>query len=473
MKTTLVDLFKGKVKSDVLSDEEYNELHDYINRNMLSEAAQILLNKKDELQRIVNEQEQEVKVHYKFNAFAHEGAYAVFQAVTEIYGRLSLNTQNGPSGPRPPHLINVLLPEGDYIKVPWGEVAIPKTKGEGILNMSHDRDDNEFSISGTIKRKYIPQVEKITKLIQDKLDKDSIYKGRAVYMDLGAKNGDVRYNEPRFMNMKNVNSDNVVLGSKTRAQLNPILQRITQSKICIENGLDLKYGALLEGPYGTGKTLVAFMLAKIAVDNNWTFIYLEDCHDMGRALRIAEKYSKNETEGCVIFTEDIDQVLRGERDSEMQEILNVLDGGDTKGKPIISIFSTNHLELIDPTFLRGKRIGSIISMGALDEETSSLFLEQICKNKKGKSLIKESDFELAAKSLCGIVPAFAHEVIDASKVHMISRGDSQLTAQDIELSAESYKRQIEISACLKKDPNEHKLIKAVQIFGEALNGEYE
>ena len=446
-----------------LSKQDWKDVKNMVDDRNFRGAAQFLMRKE-------GEQEQEVTVRYRFSAFAHEGAYAVFQAVTEIYGRLDLNTQHGPSGPRPPKLINITLPNGDYIKVPWGQVALPKTGGEGVLEMSWDSDDNEFLIQGTVKRKHEPQVERIASVIQEKLDNESIYRGQALSMDLGGKDHTVQYNEPKFIDLKGIKPDNIIISNKTRADLNPIIQRITKSDLCKDNGLDLKYGALLEGPYGTGKTLVAFMLAKMAVENNWTFIYLEDCRDMGRALRVAEKYTRGDSKGCVIFTEDIDQVIKGERDHEMQEILNTLDGGDTKGKPIISIFSTNHLELIDPTFLRGKRIGSIISMGPLDKETSLMFLKKIAVNKKGVSLMQEEHWEKASKALCGIVPAFAHEVIDASKIYMIARDDDKISDEDIALAAESYKRQMEVATCHKKDPEQHKLQKALELVGEGLGG---
>lgn len=72
--------------------------------------------------------------------------------------------------------------------------------------------------------------------------------------------------------------------------------------------------------------------------------------------------------GVVVFVEDIDQVTRGNRDAAMQDILNTLDGGDTKDMNVITLFTTNHIELIEPTFLRGKRIGSVITMDCLDAE---------------------------------------------------------------------------------------------------------
>lgn len=448
----------------MMSNDDWREVMHLVQNHGYSTGADFLLRKR-------KQKEQVISVGYSFKAFAHEGAYAIFQAVTEIYGRLEMNTTHGMSGSKPPKLINIALPNGDYIKVPWGQVRLPSfDDDESVLEMSWDEDDNTFYVQGQVKRKFEPEVERIAKMVQYKLDNESIYNGQALLMDLGGKSGRVRYNEPKFLDLGNVDPDNVIISQSTRTELNPIIQRITKSEICKENGLDLKYGALLEGPYGTGKTLIAFMLAKLAVENNWTFIYLEDCRDMGRALRVAEKYTRGDQKGCVIFTEDIDQVVKGERGAQMQEILNTLDGGDTKGKPIISIFTTNHLELIDPTFLRGKRIGGIISMGALDEQTALMFLKQIAVNKEGVSLMEEEHWEKASKALCGIVPAFAHEVIDASKIFMIARGDTKISDEDIAAAAEGYKRQIEVAQCRAKDPEQHKLANALELVGDGLEG---
>ena len=43
--------------------------------------------------------------------------------------------------------------------------------------------------------------------------------------------------------------------------------------------------------------------------------------------------------GIIVFTEDIDQVTSGNRDSALQDILNTLDGGDTKDMNVIALVS--------------------------------------------------------------------------------------------------------------------------------------
>jgi ATP-dependent 26S proteasome regulatory subunit len=119
----------------------------------------------------------------------------------------------------------------------------------------------------------------------------------------------------------------------------------------------------------TGKTLLAFKLAKEAIGNGWSFIYLKSPELLAETLRMCKTLDQN-GHGIIVFTEDVDQVTRGNRDGALQDILNTLDGGDTKDMNVIALFTTNHIELIEPTFLRGKRIGSIISMPMLNAATA-------------------------------------------------------------------------------------------------------
>jgi transitional endoplasmic reticulum ATPase len=231
-------------------------------------------------------------------------------------------------------------------------------------------------------------------------------------------------------------------------------------------GLDLKLGVLMEGPYGTGKTLTAFWLGKIATQYGWTFIYLKNCRDAAKALRIAENYARNNN-GVILFTEDIDQIIRGKRGQEIQDIVNTLDGGDNKNLPIISIFTTNHIEVIEPTFLRGKRIGSLIPFGVLDMDTAKQFIDKLVVDNTGNSLMEKGDHTPAYEALCGIVPAFASEVIDKAKAYMIHRGSNKINANDIVIAATSYKKQIEYAECRKIEKNDS-LNEALQTVGKHL-----
>ena len=158
-------------------------------------------------------------------------------------------------------------------------------------------------------------------------------------------------------------------------------------------------------------------------------------------LRMAKTLDKNGN-GILVFTEDIDQVTRGERTATLQDILNTLDGGDTKNMNVIALFTTNHLELIEPTFLRGKRIGTIISMGYLDSSTSEKYIASFCE---GINL--EGDFQ-PVYDLIGssnIAPAFMAEIIENVKSTMVIRGDNTVSSHEFIGCVKSYLTQVELS----------------------------
>lgn len=172
--------------------------------------------------------------------------------------------------------------------------------------------------------------------------------------------------------------------------------------------------------------------------------------------------------GAVIFCEDIDQVVRGSRDSAMQDILNTLDGGDTKDMNVITLFTTNHIELIEPTFLRGKRIGTIISMGHLDAETAELFIRKSFEI--GGYVINE-DLSDVCKFIedSHIAPAFMAEIIEKVKAMMILDDTNEVKAEELRYSVESYLHQVELSKT--KDMSETPAERLVSAIKENFNSD--
>lgn len=399
-----------------------------------------------------------MEVNYPFECYPDEGAYAIFCAVKNIFGDVDLKAEKTASGKKSPELKNIKLPNGDYLKVPWGNIQLPVFSEGSYIEIDYDPDDAVLRMHGEVARKNIPAMDQVAKETQRLLNEESIYKGQAVRINFDHIENGGSPEEPEFMDLSNISEDTIILSDSAKSDLVPVYVRIEDTKTCLKNKLDLKYGALMEGPYGTGKTLIAFLTAKKAVDNGWTFMYLKDCNQTEYALRLAERFSnRQDNKGVVLFTEDIDQAVRGDRDKAMQGILNTLDGGDTKGIPVISIFTTNHIELIEPTILRGKRIGSVISLGGLDEKTSKQFLKAVAVNSEGEPLISESEIAKCYSSLVGVVPAFVAEIIDRAKSYMVAGGRTTLSGKDIVSAADSYKHQQSLSKLKKKD-NENEII---------------
>lgn len=194
----------------------------------------------------------------------------------------------------------------------------------------------------------------------------------------------------------------------------------------------------------TGKTLYAFKLALKAINNGWSFIYCPNPDKTLYVLEVASMLSRN-GKGVVLFIEDVDKVLH-ERTSITNEISLMMDGGETKHQNIITILTTNHLERINPTFVRGKRIGSIVTLSYPDKATAKQMIEKYLVDEFGQSILEE-DCDDAAQEIENnqIVPAFIAEILDRVKSHLIYSGKERVNCQDIINSIKSYKKQMEIA----------------------------
>lgn len=376
------------------------------------------------------------KINYRILCFRNDGIYQLNQAISQVFGAVVSKESSSPSGGEGSvQTVDIVLADGTRVKAPYGDISL-EGLGEGSsININYDSSRHELVITGKCQFRFASLMDDIIEATKFNLRTNSIYKGQALEIS------DI--NNPTIIDLSSIDTQLMVLSKETEYALRPIYARILNPEMCIEKGIPLKFGALLEGGYGTGKTLLAFKLARQAVANNWMFIYLKDPKLLAEALRMS-KIIDQSGHGALIFVEDIDQVTRGNRDSAMQDILNTLDGGDTKDMNVITLFTTNHIELIEPTFLRGKRVGTIISMGPLDAETAEMFirksfevgcytimddLTEVCK------FIEESR----------IAPAFMAEIIEKVKSMMVLANQCEVKAEDIKYSVQSYLRQVSLS----------------------------
>ena len=381
--------------------------------------------------------------NYKILCFMNDGVYQLNRAIQEVFGIVSAAKNDNPSGGDDTvNTIEVVLADGRRVKVPYGDIDLADLGEGSVISISYNGNDHHLYIKGKCQFKFTTLIDDIIDRAKELLANDSIYKSQALEIaDL---------NNPVVMDLSNIDREMMVLSEDTVLGLRPLQSRIRYPEKCAERGIPLKYGALFEGPYGTGKTLLAFKLIQEAIQNNWVSVYLKDPTLLAETIRLC-KVIDGTGHGVVIFVEDIDQVTRGKRDAAMQDILNTLDGGDTKGMNVITLFTTNHLELIEPTFLRGKRIGKVISLGALDEATAKEFIERSFQD--GYEL--QGDFVPVHKQIkeSNIAPAFMAEIVESVKSDMIFMDDTKVVLpQYIKVAVESYLRQVGLAQ--KKDMSE-------------------
>ena len=384
------------------------------------------------------------KFDYSLMCFKNDGVYQLNKAIEEIYGVSQSKSESTPSGDDAKiQTVDIQLADGTRLKVPYGKIDLPEAGKGANIDINYSNSNNTLIIQGCCEYRFSSMIDDIVERTQILLNSNSIYKNQAIELSDNCV--------PKIMDLSDIDKEFMVLSSRTEYDLQPLNSRLLHPDRCIEKGISLKYGCLMEGPYGTGKTLLAFKLAKNAIDNGWVFMYLKSPELLAQTLRLAKTLDKN-GHGVVIFVEDIDQVTRGNRDTAMQDILNTLDGGDTKQMNVISLFTTNHIELIEPTFLRGKRIGSIISLGFLDAVTAEKFVNETF-SKDGYVVDKEGIdevYKLIEKS--DIAPAFMAEITESVKSHMILTDENIVKAEYLRNSVKSYLHQVVLSR--KKDMSE-------------------
>lgn len=416
---------KKKLK-DVIDDDSktYSEILKYID-NEIKEST-----------RIVNFQ-------YQVFCFREDGAFALNRAVEEIHGFSTQKDRENMSGKNPPEMMDIRFADGTRKKVPFGVINLPSLGKDAYLQMDYDYNRRELLLVGQCEKRFVRLMDSIVERTKQIVETDSIYRGQAIKLASSTDGS-----SPEFIDLSSIDKVPVFLTPDARFSTMAIEARIEKTEECIKRGIDLKFGVLLEGSFGTGKTLYAFKLARKAIQNGWSFIYCQKPEDSLFALVTANMLNKN-GKGVVVFIEDIDRIL-SQRNDITNQISLMMDGGETKGANIITILTTNYVEKIDPTFLRGKRVGTIVSLTHPDTATAREMIMTMMVDHNGESILADDCTPAAAEiERLEIVPAFIAEILDRVKSHLIYTGKEKVTCEDIINSIKSYKTQMDIASIKK------------------------
>ena len=412
---------------------------DWKNVEVVQEGEQIIIPKgmtyreaRTWLERREIELEQDIQIDEVVDAFPMEGAFAFAKAISKKYGFSHLVPTPGFFGPTPPSMIGVEVDVGRSEQVPWGRVQVPALSGHLATGLLFKENRYVFRITGVVKQKHKADVKALADLTRQIVRDESIYRGKAIRVKFPKpdENFDPR-DCPKFMNTSDVKSDELIFSEKVRRKIEvSFFTPIERTDLVRAQKVPLKRGILLEGPYGTGKTLTANVAARKCVDNQWTFIYLSDVADLKAAIHFAKQY-----EPAVIFAEDIDRVLEGERDEAMNDILNTIDGVDTKNMELIVCLTTNHVSKIEPAMMRPGRLDVVVTVEPPD---AAACLKLLTLYSRGL-LDSRDKYDGVAEKLKGQIPAVIREVVERSKLAAISRlqkgEELTLRATDLDYSA--------------------------------------
>lgn len=375
-------------------------------------AIEVLQKKMQDEERIIT------PFHDVQDAYPLDALNAFHMALSKTFGWVDAIAIKSFFGDVPPAMIQIATGVGEVKQLTWGRLQIPNWEGGYLQVQINPGPPPRLIIGGQCKQKFSRTFKKITDLTSELLKTDSIYKGKAIRTswewEREGEGFDPQEHCPKFLDIMKVDPSQLAFPEGTRKAIEiGLFAPILRSEELRQHNVSLKRGCLLEGKYGTGKTQTAMVVARLATLNNWTFIYLENVHDLASGLHLAAQYAP-----CVVFVEDIDKALPRERTEEVNEILNLMDGMSTKGHEIITVFTTNHPENLNRAFLRPGRLDTVIHVDLPDEETAIRLVKQY-----GGSLLDDAhiDWDKVGKALYEKTPAAIAEIVKRSKITAIYR----------------------------------------------------
>lgn len=390
------------------------------------DAAKWIMRKRDD-------DEKAFAIHREFDCSPLDGLVAMWKAMSEKFGWVSGQTIPGGffSPDKPPMMVSIAVGPNQVMEVGWGRFMVPTL--EGYLETGFQFEPvPKFIMGGQVKQKHKQLVHELGDLIEQKLKTDSIYRGRAIKLSYqwmrDEKQFDPMEHAPKFLTLDAVEENDLILPTDSRLALEQgLFTPIEYSEACAENQIPLKRTILLAGPFGVGKTLTAYVTAKKAVRNGFSFIYLDSVLDLELGLRFAIQYGP-----AVVFVEDIDRITSGERTMEIDDITNIMDGMEVKGRNLITVLTTNNAKNINPAILRPGRIDVYAELHEPDAEAAITIVK-----KYGRGLLAGNiDYAPIGEALKGHIQSHIREVVERAKLAAIMRMHGgnirgKVTAQDI------------------------------------------
>ena len=242
-----------------------------------------------------------------------------------------------------------------------------------------------------------------------------------------------------------------------------------------EIGAVLPKGALLVGPPGTGKTMLAKAVAGEAHVPFFSISgseFVEMFVGMG-AAKVRDLFKQaNEKAPCIVFIDEIDTIGKkrdgagmggnDEREQTLNQLLTEMDGFDgTKG--VVILAATNRPESLDPALLRPGRFDRRIPVELPDLKGR----EAILKVHGKKVKVDESvDYNEIARATNGASGAELANIVNEAALRAVRMGRKTVSQQDLEESVETV-----IAGYQKKDAGvsgDEKKIVSYHEIGHAL-----
>jgi len=320
------------------------------------------------------------------------------------------------------------------VQIWWGTWDITASDIVGTVTQRATLGDEgvTYVIAIEAKRLHEPGAKRLIELLRTEVAKRELYSGSALLLQPDA-NGDLEIlSPPKVVALQPVSVPDLILPDQLSrtvfAEL--FLPIMEQEKMRIKR-LKLRRGVLLAGRPGTGKSMAATVAAGLAVANGWTVFYLPDSRAFEAAVKIATSHQP-----ALLVIEDIDRQVAGDRNAEVDRILNVLSGLDSTAQ-IMLVCTTNDASDLPAPLLRPGRLDSFMVFDLPDAKAAESLLRKYLKDDAPEDLVA------AGKACSGLLPACIQEVAERSILHAMAAGRDKPSGDDIRDAAASVRKQQE------------------------------
>ena len=212
-------------------------------------------------------------------------------------------------------------------------------------------------------------------------------------------------------------------------------------------GAKLPKGALLVGPPGTGKTMLAKAVAgeaKVPFFSISGSEFVEMFVGMG-AAKVRDLFKQaNEKAPCIVFIDEIDTIGKkrdgagaiggnDEREQTLNQLLTEMDGFDGQ-KGVVILAATNRPESLDPALLRPGRFDRRIPVELPDLQGREAILQVHARNVKREDSI---DLKEIARATSGASGAELANIINEAALRAVRLGRSRVSQEDLMESVET------------------------------------
>jgi hypothetical protein len=317
------------------------------------------------------------------------------------------------------------------IYVPWGAMRIPGLDGIDVIVTGVDGEDynyegNVFRLAILGKRKDRKKIDAIVEAVRVELQHRSIFKNRCFVYD----KGNITFHDPFVATRPEELIFSESMNHVIENEVFSLFRNADEARIKDHSLLNSKIVAA--GEPGTGKTEFTNWAAQEALRNGFTIAFMHPGtdEDLERFKTIIARQTPvvGVIEDLESYMPDTEALTKKQANEERSKLLARIDGGQTKGKEVMWILTTNFPELFLSAMARPGRTDTYLLFKPLDRSG----FERLLKQKLGHLLGDDIDFDLLWENVKEMSSSFFSGFVKKAAKYTLGKGsDYRLTNTDM------------------------------------------